>query len=58
MTRNLEKLLKNEPEFFLPENLTKLTQEKLTSDIFSNKTNFALLDERTRLLQQLGKVIN
>jgi hypothetical protein len=51
MTRNLEKLLKERPDFFLPQNLAKLTQEEVTNEVFGGKADFALLDERARLLR-------
>jgi len=58
MTRNLEKLLISDPSFFTPASLVKVTQQAITDKVFDGKTDFALLDERTRLVQQVGMTIS
>jgi len=53
MTRNLEKLLDEDPEFFTPKRLAIVEESLIKEKIFDGR-NFGLLDERARLLRQLG----
>ena len=52
--RNLEKLLDSDPNFFTPSRLSEVTEEFVRDKIFSGNGKFALLDERARLLRELG----
>jgi hypothetical protein len=58
LVNNLLNLLKNEPEFFNPENLSNLTPEICCQKIFNSLIDFPLIEERTRSLNELGKFIN
>ncbi len=49
MTGNLAKIMQNDPEFFLPVNLSKVTPELLKAKVFNN-LNFSLIEERARLV--------
>ena len=55
--RNLEKLLNEDPEFFTPERLAVVTEDFVRDKIFSGLGKFALLDERARLLRELGQTM-
>jgi len=55
MTRNLEKILNEDPEFFTPNHLAQVTEADLQTRVF--KAGFSLLDERARLVRQVGKEI-
>lgn len=57
MTTNLANILKTDPDFFTPKRLATVDQAFITEKVYDNKKDFALLDERTRLVQQLGKVL-
>ena len=56
MTKNLAKLLLATPELYLPENLGKVTGEFLKTNVFNNM-EFALLEERARIVREVGTVI-
>ena len=56
MTKNLAKLLQATPELYLPENLGKVTGEFLKTNVFNNM-EFALLEERARIVREVGTVI-
>ena len=56
MTKNLAKLLQSTPELYLPENLGKVTGEFLKTNVFNNM-EFALLEERARIVREVGTVI-
>lgn len=56
MTKNLAKVLDNEPSYFRPENLAKTTADWLKKEIF-NSLDFALLDERARIVREVGLVL-
>ena len=55
MTRNLEKILDTDPLFFTAHRLATVTHEQVRDLIFGGIADFALLDERARLLRQLGQ---
>jgi|LauGreDrversion4_2_1035121.scaffolds.fasta_scaffold770844_2 hypothetical protein len=57
MTKNLGKILDSNPDYFLPENLAKTTAEWLKKEIF-NSLDFALLEERARIVREVGLVIS
>lgn len=55
MTRNLEKILDEDPLFFTAQRLATVTEEAVRDTIFGGIADFSLLDERARLLRQLGQ---
>ena len=55
MTRNLEKILDSDPLFFTAQRLATVTEQQVRDLIFGGISDFALLDERARLLRQLGQ---
>jgi hypothetical protein len=57
MTKNLAKVLDSNPEYFSPDNLAKTTSAFLKSTIF-NDMEFALLEERARIVSELGVVVS
>jgi hypothetical protein len=57
MTRNFEKILKTNPEYFT-DGLGHTTTEFLRTKVFNTTEEFALLDERARLLREVGKNIS
>jgi len=57
MTKNLAKVLDTNPEYFSPDNLAKTTSTFLKSTIFNNM-EFALLEERARIVSELGVVVS
>jgi len=57
MTKNLAKILDSNPSYFLSENLAKTTAEWLKKEIF-NSLDFALLEERARIVREVGLVIS
>jgi hypothetical protein len=56
MTKNLAKILDSQPDYFLPENLAKTTSEWLKKQVFNN-LEFALLEERARIVREVGLVL-
>ena len=48
-------LLKTKPEFFTAAYLSKVSKQEVKSSIYLDK-NFCLLEERSRLLRELGTV--
>lgn len=57
LVTNLVNLLKNEPDIFLPQNLSSLTTDKCCQKIFNELKYFPLMEERTRSLNELGNFI-
>lgn len=55
MTRGFERVLKETPEFFST-GLGTTTPQFLREAVFTTTEEFALLDERARLLQEVGKL--
>ena len=55
MTRNLEKLLDSEPAFFTPLRLATVTESEIRRKVFNNNSKFALVDERARLVREIGQ---
>lgn len=46
----------SDPEFFKPQNLSKVSAKYLKEKVFDN-LEFGLLNERTRILNEVGTVI-
>ncbi len=57
MTKNLAKILDSDPDYFHPENLAKTSAYWLKKEIF-NSLDFALLDERARIIREVGLVLS
>ena len=57
MTKNLGKILDQTPYYFKPEQLAKTTAQFLKESVFNTKTEFALLEERARIVREVGVVI-
>ena len=55
MTRNLEKILNEDPEWFTPARLAVVTEEEIRAKVFANNQSFALVDERARLVREVGQ---
>lgn len=55
MTRNLEKLLKNDPGFFTCEKLAKVDEAFLREHVFTPK--FCLVGERARIINEMANVV-
>ena len=55
ITRNLEKLLINDPKFFTCPRLSVVTEEFLRKHIFPK--SFCLINERARIVREMAKVI-
>jgi hypothetical protein len=55
MTRNLEKVLKSDPEFFTCDRLIEVNSEWLRANVFT--PNFCLVDERARIINEMAHVI-
>lgn len=53
MTRNLEFVLDNDPDFFTPHRFATVKASELQIRVFEGR-DFALLDERARILRQIG----
>lgn len=56
MTKNLAKILDEQPEFFTSKYLCTIQSKELKQRVF-NDMDFALLDERARILREMGYVI-
>jgi hypothetical protein len=56
MTKNLAKILHTNPECFSAELLSAMTSEWLNQFVFNN-LDFALLEERARIVREVGIVI-
>jgi hypothetical protein len=57
MTRNFEKVLKESPDYFVS-GLATTTAEFLKERVFNTTEEFALLEERARLLREVGSKIS
>lgn len=57
MTRNLEKVLINDPQFFTCDRLIEVTEDWLREHVFANNSKFCLVNERARILNEVGYVI-
>lgn len=59
MTRNLEKVLIKDPEFFTCDRLIDVTEEWLREHVFAlpKDNKFCLVNERARILNEVGYVI-
>jgi len=56
ITKNLANIMDSDPEFFKPQNLSKVSAKYLKEKVFDN-LEFGLLNERTRILNEVGTVI-
>jgi hypothetical protein len=57
MTKGLAQILGDDPDFFTSERLSVLTENDLREKVFKGLDNFPLVDERARLLREVGIVI-
>jgi len=57
MTRNLEKVLIKDPEFFTCDRLIDVTEEWLREHVYENNSKFCLVNERARILNEVGYII-
>lgn len=57
MTRNLEKQLIKNPDFFTASRLATVTEAQLREHVFQTNFEFCLVDERARILNEIGDVI-
>lgn len=57
MTRNLEKVLKADPDFFTCQRLLAVSEQDLRTKVFNTDFQFCLVDERARILNEVGHVI-
>ena len=55
MTRNLEKVLDADPEWFTPARLARVSEEEIREKVFASNQSFALVDERARLVREVGQ---
>lgn len=55
MTRNLEKILDSDPGFFTPARLATVTEQQVRELVFAGNEKFALVDERARLVREVGQ---
>ena len=56
MITNLANILKTNPDYFKPSNLAKTTKDFLKNEVYNN-LDFSLLEERARLVSELGAAI-
>ncbi|CDW83988.1 UNKNOWN [Stylonychia lemnae] len=56
MTKNLAKILDEQPDFFIPKQLTLVQADELKSRVFNNM-EFALLEERARIVREIGYIV-
>ena len=54
MTRNLEKVLKANPEFFTSSSLANVTAEFLKQHVFTTEKEFSLLESRAKIVREVG----
>ena len=57
MTRNLEKVLKEDSEFFTCSRLKAVQEDWLRDRVFNGKKDFCLVDERARIIREVGEVV-
>ena len=57
MTRNLEKLLIKDPEFFTCARLSQVTESFLREHVFNTEFEFCLVDERARIINEMAYVV-
>jgi len=57
MTRNLEKVLIQDPDFFTCARLRNVTEADLRKYVFTTAFEFCLVDERARILNEMAQVI-
>lgn len=56
MTRNLEYQLDNDPSFFTPQGFATVQASQIQIKVFEGR-DFALLEERARILRQIGQYL-
>jgi hypothetical protein len=54
MTRNLEKILKNDPEFFTCQRLMAVDENFLREHVFTTPKPFCLVSERARIIREIA----
>ena len=57
ITKNLETLLKNDPDFFTCERLIKVDEEFLRNNVFITEKPFCLVNERARIVNEVASII-
>jgi hypothetical protein len=57
MTRNLESLLKSDPDFFTCPRLINTSEEFLREKVFDGNQSFCLMGERARIIREVAFVI-
>jgi Potential Queuosine, Q, salvage protein family len=58
MTKNLAKIMEQEPHWFEAKHLSSVTKQQLIDRVFIGKDKFALLEERARIVREVGTVID
>lgn len=54
MTRNLEKILKSDPDFFTCSRLAQVTTNFLRQHVFTTEKEFSLLESRAKIVNEVG----
>lgn len=57
MTRNLEKILIKDPQFFTVERLLQVDEAFLRENVFKTEKPFCLVSERARIIREVASVI-
>ena len=57
MTRNLEKILKTDPDFFTCQNLKAVSEGFLRENVFNGLGEFCLVSERARIINEMAEII-
>jgi hypothetical protein len=57
MTRNLEKILISDPQFFTVDRLLEVTEPFLREKVFNTVNPFCLVSERARIIREIAFVI-
>ena len=55
MANNLATILDEDPEFFTPARLAAVTEQEIRQRIYNSLEEFALVDERARLIREVGQ---
>jgi len=57
MANNLATILDDDPEFFTPARLAAVTEQEIRQRIYNSLEEFALVDERARLIREVGQIM-
>ena len=57
MTRNLEKVLISDPEFFTCSRLVDLSEQELRARVFNDNEKFCLMGERARIIREMAWIV-